>query len=286
MPSPVFSLSPADGSVSVEFNRGPVADRLILADADAPAGRQDFYAAFYQDGAAGALADLRRAQMPQLAALAGLDAATRTTTHLDVGCGTGVAVRYLNEQCPNVRACGIEPGLVADQPPLYRAALEDVGRIAELPATFDVISFLDVLEHFADPIPVLLQARARLAVDGRLLIKVPTRSALIYQAARRLRHVAPGLSRRVLRRLYQLDYWPPHYLYFDLPSLSAALHEAGFVVERHAYVSEIPLAHLWQRLWGMPLPARAAAFACLLPLRILATGPRSECLAVVAARRP
>jgi SAM-dependent methyltransferase len=166
----------------------------------------------------------------------------------------------------------------------HRQTAADVP-ITRLPATFEVISFLDVLEHFADPVPILHQARERLADGGRLLIKVPTRSALIYQAARRLRHVTPGLSRKVLRRLYQLDYWPPHYLYFDLPSLSALLDEAGFVVERHAYVSEIPLAHLWRRLWGMPLPARAAAFVCLLPLKVLATGPRRECLAVVARSR-
>jgi SAM-dependent methyltransferase len=277
----IFSLS-WDESAGIEFNRGGEADRLLLDRPVAVEASEDFYAEFYQGGAAHALADLRRSQLPQLAALAGLDVARRESSHLDVGCGAGIAVRYVNEQCPNVRSYGIEPGLPADQPPLFRASLDDLDRVRGLPPAFDVISFLDVLEHFPDPRPVLQQARRRLAPDGLLLIKVPTRSALIYQAAKHLRHVTPAVSRTVLRRLYQLDYRPPHYLYFDLPSLTMALENAGFVVERHAYVSEIPLAHLWRRLWGMPLPARIAAFACLLPLKALPTPSLRECLAVVA----
>jgi SAM-dependent methyltransferase len=279
-----FFLSPADESVGIEFNRGHAVDRLHVSH-PAAGGADDFYATFYQAGAADALADLRRAQMPALAALAGLDRARAGTTHLDVGCGTGIAVRYVNDRCAHVQSFGIEPGLAADDPPIYRASLEEVGRVAGLPSTFDVISFLDVLEHFEDPLPVLRQARDLLDEDGCLLIKVPTRSALIYQAARRLRHITPPISRRILRRLYQVDYRPPHYLYFDLPSLTAVLGTAGFVVERHAFVSEIPLAHLWRRLWGMALPVRIAAFACLLPLKVLATGPRCECVAVVARLR-
>jgi SAM-dependent methyltransferase len=280
----LFFLSAADESVGIEFNHGRAADRLIVARPDEP-GAADFYATFYQEGAADALADLRRAQMPELAALAGLDRARRDTTHLDVGCGTGIAVQYLNEHCANVRSFGVEPGLAANAPPLYRASLEEVERVAGLPSKFDVISFLDVLEHFDDPRRVLRQARGLLHEDGCLLIKVPTRSALIYQAARRLRHLTPGLSRRILRRLYQVDYWPPHYLYFDLLSLNAVLEEAGFIVDRHRFVSEIPLPHLWRRLWGMALPVRLAAFACLLPLKLLSTPRRRECVAVVARRR-
>jgi SAM-dependent methyltransferase len=286
MPGSVFPLTPGDGAAGIEFNRGQAADRLILTPSAPSAGADDFYAAFYQGGAARALAELRRAQMPQLVALAGLDRVRRQTTHLDVGCGTGIAVDYVNQQCPNVRSYGIEPGLAGDRPLLFRASLADIGRIDGLPARFDVISFLDVLEHFEDPLPVLHQAGERLATNGRLLIKVPTRSALIYQAAKHLRRITPAISRRVLRRLYQVDYRPPHHLYFDLVSLTATLERAGFVVERHAFVSETPLAQLWRRLWGMALPVRAAAFACLLPIKLLSTPSRRECLAVVARQTP
>lgn len=223
--------------------------------------------------------------MPQVASLAGFASGDRERTHLDVGCGTGIAVEYVNQHCRNVRSWGIEPGLTRDAPPLFRASFDDLDRIEDLPRAFDVISFLDVLEHFEDPVPVLHQARARLASGGLLLIKVPTRSALIYRGARHLRHVAPALSRRLLRRLYQLDYVPPHYYYYDLPSLGALLQKAGFAIDGHAYVSEIPLAQLWRRLWGMPLPVRIAAAACLLPLKMFATGSRSECLAVAARVR-
>jgi SAM-dependent methyltransferase len=279
----IFRLCPEGGGPAVEFNRGAVPDRLVI-EGTASVQSTEFYTSFYQGEASQALAEHRRRQMPQLASLAGLDSGSSLTC-LDVGCGSGIAVRYLNEWCPGVRAYGIDPGLTMDDPALFRASFEDRRSVEGLPPSFDVIAFLDVLEHFPDPAPILREAQSALVPGGRLLIKVPTRSALIYGLARRLRRIAPFVSRRVLRRLYQLDYTPPHYFYFDLPSLTALLNDAGFIVERHAYLSEMPLAHLWARLWGMRLPVRLGAFACLVPLRAFATRERSECLAVVARAR-
>lgn len=271
---------------AIAFECGATPDRLVDFQCDTPAG---FYGHFYEQGVSAGLAALRRFQMEAICALAGLPGATnRVRAWLDVGAGTGIAIDYLNETYggrTGFEAFGLEPATPRSIGHLYRGDLDAVGHLPGLPASFDVISFLDVLEHFSDPASALQRASALLNPSGHLIIKVPNRAAAIYQAAKALRFVAPPIARRVLRRLYQIDYPPPHYYYFDRESLTALLERSGFQVERVDYIAETPLRFIWTRLWGFALPKRVAAFAVLVAFKAFCLGPRQECLVVAARKR-
>lgn len=88
---------------------------------------------------------------------------------------------------------------------------------------FDAISFLDVLEHLQEPLPVLQQARSLLAPGGVLLISVPN---LGYWSV--VRDLAGG----------RFDYLPvgilcrTHIRFFTLRSLEQLLADAGFEIVR------------------------------------------------------
>jgi SAM-dependent methyltransferase len=208
----------------------------------------------------------------------------RGAVFLDVGAGSGAAVAYLNERfgSETIRAYGIEPALVKATSGLFKGGLEVVGSAPGLPSAFDVVAFLDVLEHFEDPAGVLARTREILKSGGKLLVKVPNREAALYQFAKCSRALLPGVSRQLFRRLYQAGYPPPHYFYFDRASLTALLTAAGFRVETVGFISETPLPHLWTRLWGMLFPVRVAAFIALSLFKLVAFGRRQECIYVVA----
>jgi len=88
---------------------------------------------------------------------------------LEIGCGTGVNLRYLEQ-----RYAATLSDLIGSDPyaePLIR------GKITiqkEIPAgEFDLILAMDVLEHTDTPIELLAQIRERLAPGGLLLVTVP-----------------------------------------------------------------------------------------------------------------
>jgi 2-polyprenyl-3-methyl-5-hydroxy-6-metoxy-1,4-benzoquinol methylase len=89
----------------------------------------------------------------------------------------------------------------------------------------DVLTFLDVIEHFpANEVAqrlakVLRHFRPRLAV-----IKVPISSGLLYRSARVLARCGGAA---VLEQLYQVGTLPPHFSYFSRQSLKLLLPECG-----------------------------------------------------------
>ena len=88
---------------------------------------------------------------------------------LEIGCGTGVNLRYLEQHYANKLAhlTGTDP----DAEPFTQ------GKITiqkEIPAgEFDLVLAMDVLEHTATPIALLAQIRDRLRPGGHLLVTVP-----------------------------------------------------------------------------------------------------------------
>ncbi|MBL8807276.1 MAG: class I SAM-dependent methyltransferase [Rhodospirillales bacterium] len=94
---------------------------------------------------------------------------------LDVGCGRGARVARLR-QFGFARAEGIDPHLDQDiemhgRKIARRARLEDVRGLYRL------VMFHHSFEHLPDPHAALEAARALLAPDGRILIRVPTCSS-------------------------------------------------------------------------------------------------------------
>ncbi len=100
-------------------------------------------------------------------------------TVLDVGCGTGALGAAYRRRNPRARLLGIERSpdaamIAADR--LDSVAAVDVQADPlpfDLPSRLDCITYGDVLEHLADPWPVLARQAEALSRDGTIVICVP-----------------------------------------------------------------------------------------------------------------
>lgn len=136
---------------------------------------------------------------------------------LDIGCATGL---FLNEMAQSGwQVAGIEPIASAAEYAYRRFGLSVFqGTLSEAPyepASFDVVTFWDVLEHTFSPAQELVRAAHLLRPGGLLALSVPNWDSL---------------ERRFFGRHWQgLD--PPRHLYvFTRKTLTALLVQAGFFV--------------------------------------------------------
>ena len=132
---------------------------------------------------------------------------------LDIGAALGDLV--LEATTAGWDAEGVELSAYAAAQARKRGAVVHAGPLASLglpPATFDVVTLYDTLEHLADPIAVLAEARRLLRPGGLVHVITPN---------------ASGLQAKVLgRRWYH--YKPrEHLFYFTPATLRAATERAG-----------------------------------------------------------
>ena len=154
-----------------------------------------------------------------------------TGTWLDVGCSYGWLLKHVSED--GYRGEGIEPSTPAakratDQglqvrTGLFPAALGNAER-------FDVISFMDVLEHFEHPAEALEATRIHLAPGGVAVIQVPDQACWLFRLAEAMHRVSGGRVSFALRRLWLDGFDFPHQFYFTRCSLSLLLNQTGFEV--------------------------------------------------------
>lgn len=100
------------------------------------------------------------------------------------------------------------------------------------PASFDLVSMWDVVEHLTDPQAVLRDIRQILAVDGLLVINYPDYG---------------GLVRRIMGKR-----WPfllsVHLTYFTPKTMTRFLNDQGFdVLEINPFWQTLPLAYVLER---------------------------------------
>jgi len=143
---------------------------------------------------------------------------------LDIGCSSGHLIKAIREKLGGV-VDGIEVNAkkaklaakIARK--VYVGSVEDPELIDQLSGTYDVLLFLDVLEHLNDPLSVLKKIRHLLVDDGCLIASVPN------IANWRMR-----LSLLMGRFEYQeaglLD--KSHLRFFTLKSLKEMFNEAGY----------------------------------------------------------
>jgi SAM-dependent methyltransferase len=98
---------------------------------------------------------------------------------LDVGCGSGRLLDRL-ARAGFPKLIGVDPFIAGDMRtpagvPIRKALLSEVS------GTFDVIMFNHSLEHVTDPVGVLRDAGSHLALDGKILVRVPTPSSDAWQ---------------------------------------------------------------------------------------------------------
>lgn len=157
---------------------------------------------------------------------------------LDVGCGFGYLLEAARDAGFRVR--GIEPDANAARAARERLPAVEQGVLDATTPAADVLSTLDVLEHFDD-----IDAFARLVkskVRALWVIKVPSSEGLFFRVAHALR------IRGAVKRLWQSDYERPHTVYFDRASLTRFLDKHGFDIIAVRYLDEVPNGTVVDRL--------------------------------------
>jgi 2-polyprenyl-3-methyl-5-hydroxy-6-metoxy-1,4-benzoquinol methylase len=158
--------------------------------------------------------------------LATLEALTPGRDLLDVGSHAGFFLRRARARGWNVR--GVEPSEVTAAIARELVGLDVVtGTLdssAIAPESADVVTMVDVFEHVPNPQEALAAVKRVLRPGGLVFVKVP--NVRYVQAKARLLGRLPG-------RLAE-DLWDAreHLVYYSAETLTRALRDAGFEVER------------------------------------------------------
>jgi len=148
---------------------------------------------------------------------------------LDVGCGAGGVGRALRDRAERLVGVELSAGAAEHARETYDQVV--VGRVEDvvgsLEGPFDTILAYDVLEHLADPLPVLVELRAVAAPDALLHVSVP--NARHWTLVRDL----------VLRGTFGYTDWGhrdrTHLRWLTPADLVSLLHDSGWVVERSTH---------------------------------------------------
>lgn len=144
------------------------------------------------------------------------------TPVLDVGCGNGEFMRALSQV--GVVSIGVEPN-----PQKAAVAMEQLGLNVRAslyqkalfpPESFDVITFIQVLEHVVDPLDALEIAFFHLQPGGYVVIDVPgyhNPRILLFRALK-------------WNRLGKRDFIPTHNFYYTRDTLSEIASRCGFTL--------------------------------------------------------
>ncbi|MGV3730655.1 MAG: bifunctional 2-polyprenyl-6-hydroxyphenol methylase/3-demethylubiquinol 3-O-methyltransferase UbiG [Sphingopyxis sp.] len=120
---------------------------------------------------------------------------------LDVGCGAGLLCEPLTRMGAAVTGVDAAPENIAaakDHAAGQGLAITyHAGELAALPpATFDLVTSMEVIEHVADPAAFVAELAARLAPDGLMILSTPNRTIasklLLVEAAERVGAVPRG----------------------------------------------------------------------------------------------
>lgn len=148
---------------------------------------------------------------------------SRPGSLLEIGCGPGLMLQAFHRLGWNV--LGIERNEAVAEQARRSQGLEIVTTPLEaLPSDsrFDLIVMFHVLEHLAEPVPLLRECARRLAPGGRLIINVP--------------NFASWQSRFAGPAWMHLDV-PRHLLHFTPQTLAATLDRAGLRLARLRFAS-------------------------------------------------
>jgi SAM-dependent methyltransferase len=154
---------------------------------------------------------------------------------LEVGCGDGNVLRFLERACPNGTVVGMDYFAEGLRYARRRSGCPLVqGDMARPPfrQTFQLIGMFDVLEHLADDRRVLCDLRQMLDTGGRLLLTVPAHQSLwsdFDEASGHCRRYARSeLARKLTEAGYRVDFITEYMTgIYPLVWLSRRLRGAG-----------------------------------------------------------
>lgn len=133
---------------------------------------------------------------------------------LDVGCGDGAFLKAVRPK--GWQAAGIEMDSMAET--LQREGVSVWTNLSSIPkeTRFQVVTLWHSLEHMEDPVKLLMELRALIALDGALLMAVPDRG---------------GFQAKLFRSDWlHLDV-PRHLWHFDNKALNYHLERAGYSIQ-------------------------------------------------------
>ena len=123
---------------------------------------------------------------------------------LDYGCGRGAMLEALSNILPNWQLNGVD---LDKQQLSYLRSIKGFKRLYDadqdkINETFDMVSMVHSLEHFANPFNTLLQARKLLTEHGRLFIQVNDTQKNPFElvVADHLTHFTPETLCQIVRR--------------------------------------------------------------------------------------
>lgn len=95
---------------------------------------------------------------------------------MDIGCGNGATLQAMLATLPQYERYGYDPtatniGALQDRTELQVTACSR--ELKDLPATFDLLTMIHVLEHIPNPLPILRQYVEMLNPNGYFIIAVP-----------------------------------------------------------------------------------------------------------------
>jgi 2-polyprenyl-3-methyl-5-hydroxy-6-metoxy-1,4-benzoquinol methylase len=199
---------------------------------------------------------------------------------LDVGCSTGLFLGVARESGWNIH--GLEYS--ADSAQIARSRLgTDVVDQGELlpgrfaPASFDVVTMWDVIEHMPDPRSALRVVHEILKPGGLYIAKTPNADGIYPRAS--------------LAVASKVGYWghpePPGHLYqFSIETFGRMLLATGFETQR-VYQQRIPLAYSFGNLRGWFRSLKWLIYSCgFAPLSLAGPYFNSGDAFSVVARKP
>lgn len=147
---------------------------------------------------------------------------------LEVGCDTGLFIGYLRDRM-GAAAFGLDVAHKAVAQARKNGIDVRLGTLehaAMSSQSLDAICAYDLIEHVADPVGFLREARRVLKPGGVIVLETPNYDGLIYRLGRGLAAIPLGLS---LTKPGQRRLWPAfHVQYFNARSLTALLQQTGF----------------------------------------------------------
>jgi len=176
---------------------------------------------------------------------------------LDVGCAAGYFLRVMQEEGWDVT--GLEPSDAIRPQAEERIGRERVragvlGEVELAPASFDLVTMWDVIEHIPDVVAAARAVRALLAPGGKFLIETQN---------------VDSLAARLLGRRWQHYKHAEHIYHFQRDTLAEVLRRAGFrVLENRPWLGGkyVSLGFVAERASRLN-PLAAALFS---PLRLAA----------------
>lgn len=183
---------------------------------------------------------------------------------LEVGCHTGYFTELLQNNRCKIVGIEIDPKAASKAKQFAKKVLvgdiEDENLLSQIDQRFDVILFMDVLEHLVDPWEILKSTKALLKRNGFVIITIPNvacwsiRKALFFKG--KFTYIDTGI----------LDI--THLRFFTFTSAQKLILNSGYRIEHCCIVewrgpfarslSKIPLlrklAYLWRSFLGTLFP--------------------------------